>query len=112
MEGTPQLSSFLFFFSLLIIKHLSAYISHPPFPILPNSPHNLYLHTMTFSFGMKRLKALFRSSSDLSHLVMLPPLTERNIEFLANQSGWDSDDELTTEHSRETKISEWLQLLP
>lgn len=39
MEGTPQLSSFLFFFSLLIIKHLSAYISHLPFPILPNSPH-------------------------------------------------------------------------
>lgn len=67
---------------------------------------------MTFSFGMKRLKALFRSSSDLSHLVMLPPLTERNIGFLANQFGWDSDDELTTEHSRETKISEWLQLLP
>lgn len=67
---------------------------------------------MTFGFGMKRLKALFRSSSDLSHLVMRPPLTERNIEFLANQSGWDTDDELMTEQFRETKISEWLQLLP
>lgn len=84
----------------------------PTSPILPNSLQNLCINTMTFSFGMKRLKALFRSSSDLSHLVMLPPLTERNIEFLANQSGWDPDDELTEEHSRESKISEWLQLLP
>lgn len=82
------------------------------YSLLPKNLQNLYLHTMMFSFGMKRLKALFRSSSDLSHLVMRPPLTERNIEFLASQSGWDTDDELTTELSRETKISEWLQLLP
>lgn len=67
---------------------------------------------MKLGFGMNWLKALFRSSSDLSHLVMRPSLTERNIEFLANQSGWDADDELMTEHSRKAKISEWLQLLP